>query len=107
MNRLQSYSRSIKEVFEGTLTVRHVASPLASFDGERSALQVRDWLNRKDFDQIGVRREGVVVGFARRVELGEGSLDEYCQPFADGMWYPASYRCSTRYSLSLNAARST
>lgn len=83
MNRLQTYSRSIKEVFEGTLTVRHIASPLASFDAERSAPQVRDWLIRKDFDQIGVRRDGIVAGFARREALQGGTLEDHCLPFGD------------------------
>jgi hypothetical protein len=82
MNRLQSYSRSIKEVFEGTLTVRHIASPLASFDAELSAPQVRDWLARKDFDQIGVRRDGFIAGFARREALQAGILGDHCQMFA-------------------------
>jgi hypothetical protein len=83
MNRLQSYSRSIKEVFEGTLTVRHMASALASFDAERSASEVHAWTTRKDFDQIGVRRNGLVAGYALRRRLHDGVLEDYFVPFAD------------------------
>src|SRR5437868_6936349 len=83
MNRLQSYSRSIKEVFEGTLTVRHMASALASFDAERSASEVDMWMTRKDFDQIGIRRNGLVAGYARRDTLQGGVLGDYFRPFAD------------------------
>lgn len=83
MNRLQSYSRSIKEVFEGTLTVRHIASALASFDAERNAAEVQEWAARKDFDQVGIRYNGLVAGYARRENLKTGALGDHFQPFAE------------------------
>ena len=83
MSRLRKYSRSLKEVFEDTLTVRYVASSLASFDAERTASKIAKWLREKDYDQVGVRQDGVVVGWARRDDLESGRLADHCRLFTD------------------------
>lgn len=82
MNRLQGYARDLREMFEGALTVRHIASSLASFDAERTAHKIGSWMARKDFDRIGVRRDGLVVGYADRRALAMGRLGDHCREFA-------------------------
>jgi hypothetical protein len=81
VGRLPAYSRSLKEVFESTLTIRHISSPLASFDGARTASKIRAWMNARDFDQVGVRDDGVVSGFVSRNDLGDGQLWQFRTEF--------------------------
>lgn len=81
MSRLRGYSRSMSEVFEETITVRYIASSLASFDAERPAAEVLPWVIRQDYDHIGVRRNGVVEGYALRERLQDGTVGDHMQPF--------------------------
>lgn len=88
MHRLSSYSRSLQEVFEGSVTVRYIASSLASFDTERTAGKIQKWLIRKDYDQVGVRRDGLVVGYALARELTSGALGDHVRDFSDAQLLP-------------------
>lgn len=83
MSRLRSYSRSMREVFEESVSVRFLASALASYDAERTAVKIRDWMTRKDYDLIGVRRDGIVVGYALRDQLANGRLGDHIVEFAE------------------------
>jgi hypothetical protein len=89
MNRLQGYSRSLREVFEQAITARYITSSLASFDFERTAWKIRDWLQRKDFDQVGVRRDGVVVGYALTSRLQNRTLGFHLMEFSEENVVPA------------------
>jgi hypothetical protein len=83
MTRLRSYSRSMREVFEESVSVRYLASALASYDAERTATKIRDWMVRKDYHHIGVRRDGIVVGYALRDQLAHGILGDHLVEFAE------------------------
>jgi hypothetical protein len=83
MNRLRSYSDSLREVFENTVTVRYIASSLASFDAERTARKIQLWLQKRDFDEVGIRENGIVTGYAHRDNLQKGRLGYHCVKFED------------------------
>ncbi len=58
-----------------------IAEPLVSFDAEQPAMVVQNFLEEKAFDVGGVRRHGIVCGYACREELGAGSLGDYLRGF--------------------------
>lgn len=74
MKRLKSFSQDLHELFTKNITVREIAEPLASFDAEKTAASVRQFMAEKDFDYIGVRRDGLVAGYASKTDLTEGRL---------------------------------
>jgi hypothetical protein len=71
---------AIKRVFTQMFTARDVAEALASFDAGASAAEVRDFMNARDFDVVGIRREGQVVGFVERGSLESGACGQYQRP---------------------------
>jgi hypothetical protein len=76
-----SNQKRLRRLFEEGFTAMDVAEPLVSFDAEQPSPAVRAVLDGKDFDLVGVRRHGTVCGYARRVELGEGTLGDCLHPF--------------------------
>jgi hypothetical protein len=66
--------------FEG-FSVMDIAEPLVSFDAETPSEQIRILMEEKDFDLVGVRRNGLVQGYARREDLVSGLCGDHCQPF--------------------------
>src|SRR5262249_51750278 len=71
---------AVKRVFTETFTARDVAEPLASFDTSASSRDVRDFMNARDFDVVGVRSEGQVVGYVERGSLENGPCGQYQHP---------------------------
>jgi len=74
---------AVKQVFTATFTARDIAESLASFDDTAMAVQVRDFMEAKDFDVVGVRSEGQVVGFVRKDALQDGPCGHYQRPLAE------------------------
>jgi len=81
VKHLKSSLRDLRQLFDRGVTVRHLAEPFASFDAERLVAQVRDFMEAKNFDVVGVRRNGTVVGYVHRVDLQDGALEHYLRPF--------------------------
>jgi hypothetical protein len=73
----------MREVFDETISFRYLASTLASYDAERTAFKIRAWMIKKDYDVIGVRRDGVVVGYAMQPPLRNGRLGDHLLEFSD------------------------
>jgi hypothetical protein len=88
MSHLRNYARSLREVFEGAVTVQYIASGLASFDFERTAVKIGKWMAKRDFDQVGVRVKGLVSGYALRTDLTHGLLGNHLRHFADDELVP-------------------
>mgnify|MGYP001210699145 CR=1 FL=1 len=74
------YKRLRRLFFEG-FTAMDIAEPLVSFDADSEAMSVRQFLLEKDFDLAGIRRDGLVCGYARREELASGRCGERMAPF--------------------------
>jgi hypothetical protein len=70
-------------VFTETFTARDVAESLASFDDETLLEDVHAFMKARDFDVVGIRREGQIVGFVPRDALGGGSSGQHMCPLHD------------------------
>ena len=71
----------LKRVFLEGFTVMDIAEPLVSFDAEKPADEVRAFMAAEDYDLAGVRRNGLVCGYVRRVELSGGCCGDHLHPF--------------------------
>lgn len=81
MKHLKSSLSDLRQIFERNITVRHLAAPFVSFDESSTAAEVRAFMDRRDFDVVGVRREGLITGYVNRADLQTGILDDYFKPF--------------------------
>jgi hypothetical protein len=54
-----------------------------SFDDMCSAAEMRTFMDAKDFDVVGVRLDGLVVGYVHREDLSSGTLGDHITPFVD------------------------
>ncbi len=73
--------RRLRRVFLDGFNALDVAEPLTSFDADRPAAEVRRFLEARGFDLVGVRRDGLVRGYAFRAALQRGALGDHLQPF--------------------------
>jgi hypothetical protein len=74
---------AVKRIFTETFTARDVAEPLASFDANAASGGVRDFMNARAFDVVGIRGEGQVVGFVEKSSLGNGACGQSRRPLAE------------------------
>ena len=74
MTWTSSSVENLRRVFMEGFAARDIAEPLLSFDASTSAAEVLRVMERHDFDVVGVRQEGCVVGYAERADLGEVSV---------------------------------
>ena len=56
---------SIRRVFTEVFSARDIAEPLVSFDAAISSEQLTTLVQQQTFEVIGVRRDGLVVGYAK------------------------------------------
>jgi len=71
-------------MFERSITIRDVAEPLVSFDAEHAADDVGSLMERRDFDVVGVREQGVIVGYVQRGDLKGGIVRDHQLKFQSG-----------------------
>jgi len=81
MKHLKSSLNDLRQVFDRSVTVRYLAEPFVSFDAQREAPCVRTFMEAKDFDVVGVRQNGTVEGYVHRVDLQDGTLEQYVKLF--------------------------
>jgi len=80
MKQLKSTIQDLGEVFNRSISVKYLAEPFVAFDEKRPASEVRDFMSKRDFDIVGVRRDGVVVGYVKRDELLDEPVGAYVKP---------------------------
>jgi hypothetical protein len=114
MKHLKSSYSDLRIIFEQSITVKHLAEPLASFDEKRRASDVREVLEEKDYDAIGVRKSGIITGYACREHLNGGIIRDYTknfnqnnvleerEPLSRIMYWRKGSRSSSCYLLSVN-----
>lgn len=88
MKQLKSSLRDLRELFERSITIREIAEPFSSFDMTCSADGVKQFMNTKDYDVIGVRKDGLISGYARRNKLSGGKLEDYLISFDEQEKFP-------------------
>src|SRR5690242_6636315 len=67
----------IRRIFAETFTAKDIAEPLASFDAGTSAAVVRNFMRKNDYDMVGIRDGGHIVGITRRDQLGDGPCGQF------------------------------
>lgn len=90
MKQLKSSVGDLRRMFARTITLRDIAEPLVSFDHTQAAAEVRAFMERREFDVVGLREHGVVVGYVGREELAAGPVGNYLRPFAADTVLPDS-----------------
>jgi hypothetical protein len=92
MKHLKSSLRDLRQVFDRSVSVRYIAEPFVSFDEQRHASYIWDFMEGKDFDVAGVRQNGAVAGYVQRADLRGGTLEQYMKPFDEQLladdWSP-------------------
>ena len=69
MNWNASTIENLRRVFADGFVARDIAEPLVSFDASTAVSEVAELMERRNFDVVGVRKEGVVVGYVQRADL--------------------------------------
>lgn len=83
MNWNASRIVSLRRLFAEGFSARDISEPLVSFDASTSAAETQGLMRDEGFDVVGVRRGGLVVGYAERNNLGEGTCGEHIESFDD------------------------
>jgi hypothetical protein len=73
----------MQRLFSEGFTVLDISEALISFDAERDAAEVKRFMAEKNLAIIGVRKDGVVCGYARRDELTGGKCADHMRTFDD------------------------
>ncbi|MBI4301770.1 MAG: hypothetical protein HY664_04105 [Chloroflexi bacterium] len=81
MKHLKSSSQDLRDLFEDSITVRHVAEKLQSCQADEDASVVRRRMDQLDFDVLGIEDKGVVYGYVGRLSLESGPCRRYQRPF--------------------------
>lgn len=83
MKQLKSSLKDLRKIFEQSITIINITEPFCSFDINSSANEVKQFMDAKDYDIIGVREDGLISGFARKSDFSEGKLGDYLIHFAE------------------------
>jgi hypothetical protein len=84
MKHLKSSADDLRELFDQHISVRYVAEHLASFDEEADASGILSFMKNRDFDAVGIRRQGHVIGYVEREDLANGVLVSHIKDFSEG-----------------------
>lgn len=88
MPLIKSIPARLKKLSQEGFTAMDIAEPLVSFDAEKQAQEVKDFMAARDFGLIGIRRSGLVCGYALRDELAGGTCGDYVHPFGEFDFVP-------------------
>jgi hypothetical protein len=69
MNWNASTVENLRRVFTHGLAARDIAEPLVSFDAATATSEALAVMEFRSFDVVGVRKDGIVVGYAERDDL--------------------------------------
>jgi len=74
-------SSRLRRLFLEGFSAMDVAEPLVSFDEGASATEVKDFMQSKAFDLVGVRRDGLIEGYVHQEDLSSGTCGDHFRPF--------------------------
>jgi hypothetical protein len=75
----------VQKAFMHGITARDIAEPLPSFDNTAVASEAKAIMFRRGYEVAGVRDEGLISGYVRQAELGEGLCRDFVHPFEDAV----------------------
>lgn len=84
MNGQTPSHESLRRVFTEYFNARDLAEPLVSLDAAAPVAAAIRVLDSRDFDVVGVRQDGLAVGYVERASLAEGLCGEHLRAFEDG-----------------------
>jgi hypothetical protein len=85
MNWSASSIENLRRVFAEGFTARDISEPLVSFDSSPSATEVLSLMQAEDFDVVGVRRNGITVGYVDRTDIDVGVCGQSIRAFDDAV----------------------
>lgn len=74
----------LTRVFTEGFSVGDIAESLVSFDASTGAAAVREIMEERGYEVVGIRQKGVIAGYARRDELAEGECGACLRGFDAG-----------------------
>ncbi len=74
MKHHKSTSKDLRQLFERAICIREIAEPLVSFDLDRDAGPILALMADRNFDVVGIREDGRMIGYVRRKDLESGSV---------------------------------
>lgn len=80
-----STMESLRRVFAQGFVARDIAEPLVSFDVGTAASEIVAIMDKRNYDVVGVRREGAVVGYVDRDGLCGASCGQHVRPIDDAV----------------------
>lgn len=79
---LQNFSvEELHRLLDDSLLVLHIAEPLLSYNVNEEAHVVRKSMIEKNFDVVGVMRNGTISGYVRQADLNDGECGSSTIPF--------------------------
>ena len=81
LKQLKSTSQNLKDLFDQNITVKYLAEPFKSFDYFADAPEVRGFMEKSDYDIVGIRKNGSVIGYVKRSDLQDGICENYILRF--------------------------
>lgn len=104
MKHLKTSLKELRDLFENTITVRKIAEPLVSFDGEHPAESARRFMEKRHFDVMGVREDGEVAGYVWREDLTGDEVRDHLIDFKGAVVPDSAPLVSVIQSLRNNDA---
>src|SRR3989304_10292101 len=84
MKQLKSALGDLRQVFERSIMLKHIAEPLCCFASSDRAADAGKFMEDQRFDVVGVTSRGVVSGYVQRSIAPHGRVANYLTPFAQG-----------------------
>ena len=81
MKYLKSTSEDLKNLFTQGITVKYIAESFRSFDDTADANAVHTFMMDMEYDVVGVRQNGKLVGYVEQHKLGGGQLIDHLNKF--------------------------
>ncbi len=81
MKQLKSTSQDLRDLFEHSITVKHVAEKLKSCKAHDDAAVIKKCMEKLDFDVMGIEDEGAVYGYVEQSKLETGQYMKYQRIF--------------------------
>lgn len=73
----------MKRLFTEYFSVGDIAEPLVSFDATSSATEVRQVMEEQAYQVVGLRKDGVTIGYVKQEDLSDGACGDYLCGFDD------------------------
>jgi hypothetical protein len=88
MNWNSSTLESLRRVFNEGFVARDIAESMVSFDASTKASEVLALMEDRHFDVVGIRKEGIVIGYVERADLCVATCGENVRPISEATAIP-------------------